>query len=182
MAFRDDLDLYAPELYRFACALVSGHKGPCPQAANLVRAVLSSPLESGLRLRGDKLRVRLFSVLVDGHRRQLKLGRAGIAAHVEIDNLHISSQNIGVTASVIASPQNNFAASLLDLGLDEREALLLVALAGFTYPQSARILKISRSALIDRLARARGALSLTAPADNFARSIKPRPSYLRVVK
>jgi DNA-directed RNA polymerase specialized sigma24 family protein len=35
----------------------------------------------------------------------------------------------------------------LDLGLDEREALLLVALEGFDYGQAARILKIRAASL-----------------------------------
>jgi RNA polymerase sigma-70 factor, ECF subfamily len=70
----------------------------------------------------------------------------------------------------------------LDLGLDEREALLLVALEGFDYGQAARILKISRSVLVGRLARARAALSETVPVESSGRPVKARPTYLQLVK
>jgi len=185
VTLRDDIDLCAPQLYRFACALVSGHPGPCAQATDLVRAVLSSPIEGSMTLRrltGDNLRIRLYSVLIERHRRQLKSGSVCTKAHVAIDNFHLAEQNIGGNASVIASPQDNCADALLDLGLEEREALLLVALEGFNYAQAARILKISPSVLVGRLARARAALSPIAPEENFARPVKPHPPYLRLIK
>lgn len=184
MTMRDEVDLCAPQLYRFACALVSGHKGPCAQAADLVRAALSSPLEGSiaLRLNGDNLRIRLYSALVEWHRDGLKLCSLRTKAHVEIESLHIARQNIRGNASVIASPQDNFAGALLQLGLEEREALLLVALEGFTYLQASRILKISQGVLVDRLARARAGLSQITPAENFTKPTKPHPPYLRLVK
>ena len=70
---------------------------------------------------------------------------------------------------------------LLALALEEREALLLVVLEGFSYAQAARILKISRTVLIMRLAWARAALSEIAP-ETPSRPAKTRPSYLHVVK
>ena len=85
-----------------------------------------------------------------------------------------------------ASPRSTFADTLLALSLEEREALLLVALEGFTHAQAARILKISRTILVARLARARAALG-DIPAAEFASHpakvpAKVFPSYLHVVK
>ena len=184
MAFRDELDLYAPHLYRFACALIAGHKGPCARAAGLVRSVLLSPLKGplGTRLSGNSLQIRLYSALVGLHRRELKLGWAEPEVHAEIDSLHLARHKVRAIAPVIASPKNDFAFALMALELDEREALLLVALAGFTQRQAARILKISPNALVGRLARARVSLEKIAPAEQFAQSIKPRQPHLRLVK
>ncbi len=39
MTLRDELELCAPQLYRFACALVCGQAETCAKAADLVRAV-----------------------------------------------------------------------------------------------------------------------------------------------
>jgi RNA polymerase sigma-70 factor (ECF subfamily) len=184
VALRDDLELCSAQLYRFACALVCGHPGPCAQVADLVRATLSAALEGSpaSRLTGDNLRIRLYAVLIEWHRDGRAVGSIGAKARVEIDNFHIAKRSIGGNASVIASSQDNFSAALLDLGLDEREALLLVALEGFDYGQAARILKISRSALVGRLARARAALSETVPVESSGRPVKARPTYLRLVK
>jgi RNA polymerase sigma-70 factor, ECF subfamily len=135
-----------------------------------------------LQLTGDNLRIRLYSVLIEWHRHRLKMGSVGTKAHVEIDNFHIAKQHIGGNASVIASPQDNFAAALFDLRLEEREALLLVVLEGFNYAQAARILKISPSVLVTRLARARASLNQIARGENFARPVTPHPPYLRLIK
>lgn len=183
VALRDDLELCSAQLYRFACALVCGHPGPCAQAADLVRGTLSSALKGSpaSRLTGHNLRIRLYTVLIKCHRDGRTVGSIGAKARVEIDNFHIK-HSIGGNTSVIASSQDNFSAALLDLGLDEREALLLVALEGFDYGQAARILKISRSVLVGRLARARAALSETVPVESSGRPVKARPTYLQLVK
>lgn len=184
MALEDKLDSCAPQLYRFACALVSGQTGSCAQAADLVHAVLSSPLQGSIvgRLAGDNLRIRLYSVLIEWHRRGLKRGSVGYKAQAELDCGQIAKWNMGGNAPVNPPPQSNCAAALLDIGLEEREALLLVALEGFSYEHAAQILKISRRVLISRLARARTALSEAGCLENLARPAKTRPAYLRLVK
>jgi DNA-directed RNA polymerase specialized sigma24 family protein len=174
VALRDDLELCSAQLYRFACALVCGHPGPCAQAADLVRGTLSSALKGSptSRLTGHNLRIRLYTVLIKCHRDGRTVGSIGAKARVEIDNFHIK-HSIGGNTSVIASSQDNFSAALLDLGLDEREAFV---------GQAARILKISRSVLVGRLARARAALSETVPVESSGRPVKARPTYLQLVK
>ncbi len=120
MALEDKLDSCAPQLYRFACALISGQAGSCAQAADLVHAVLSSPLQGSIvrRLAGDNLRILLYSVLIEWHRRGLKRGRVGYKAQAELDCRQNAKWNIGGNASVASSPQSNCAAALLDIGLE----------------------------------------------------------------
>ena len=184
MTLRDELDLCAPQLYRFACALVAGQAGDCAQAGDLVRTTLSSSLRAPIasRLTGDNLRIRLYSTLIEWHRYGLRRGGAGIKPRAELDRLQFAKRNIGGSATIKASSRDNFAAALLDLGLEEREALLLVSMEGFTYAQASRILKISPSVLVGRLARARTALSEIVGLESLARSAKTRPSYLRLIK
>jgi RNA polymerase sigma-70 factor (ECF subfamily) len=98
--------------------------------------------------------------------------------HIEKENFSAGGPRAAGTLPVPASP---FAAALLALPLEEREALLLVVLEGFSFAHAARILKISRTVLVMRLARARAALSEIA-SETPSRPAKPRPSYLRVVK
>jgi predicted DNA-binding protein (UPF0251 family) len=148
-----------------------------PCAGTLSSALKGSPAS---RLTGHNLRIRLYTVLIKCHRDGRTVGSIGAKARVEIDNFHIKHSIRGNT-SVIASSQGNFSAALLDLGLDEREALLLVALEGFDYGQAARILKISRSVLVGRLARARAALSETVPVERAAGQSAPHLSTARQI-
>lgn len=71
---------------------------------------------------------------------------------------------------------------LADLRLEDREALLLVVLEGFSYDQAAEILGIDHDDLVSRLVRARTRLAAfdnqpSAPSDGTKRSM-----HLRIVK
>jgi len=180
----EEFDAYAPQLYRFACALVSGRPGPCSDAAGLVRAALASVLGRSFTfwLKGDHLRIRLYAALIQKYRGKAGQGQRGPIGCRPPHNFHVATQNGGANASMIAQAPDRLAAALLDLKLDEREALLLVVLGGFSYAQAARILKVPQSILAGRLARARAALDQTLPCENEARCAKSRPSYLRLVK
>ena len=184
MAMRDDLNLYAPGLCRYARALVTGQPGPSEIADNLVHAVLLRTWESGtaLQLSGRDLRLHLYMLLTEWHRERLAAGRMGGKAHLEKENFSAGGPRAAGNLPVPASPRGKFAAALLALTLEEREALLLVALEGFSYARAARILKISRTVLVMRLAGARAALSEIPAAETPSRPPKTRPSYLRVVK
>jgi RNA polymerase sigma-70 factor, ECF subfamily len=184
VALRDEWDLCAPQLYRFACALVSGRSGPCSHAASLVRAALASVLDrsSALWLSSDRLHTRLYSALIERNRDWLGSGRIGAAGREPSRNFNIAVRDGGAKAPVIAPAQDRLAAALLELKLEEREALLLVVLEGFSCARAARILKIPQSVFAARLARARAALGRCLPIENYVRLAKPRPSYLRLVK
>lgn len=188
MPLAEDLDSYALQLYRFACALISGRPGPCPEAASLVRAAMAPVLGRSLtvRLKGDNLRLSLYAALIQKNHGEAGQGQRGAIGrrlpHNVQHNVHVAAPNGGANTSMIAQAPDRLAAALLDLKLDEREALLLVALEGFTYAQAARILKVPQDILAGRLARARAALGRTLPCDNAVRPARSQPSYLRVVK
>jgi len=181
---REELDSYAPQLYRFACALVSGRPGPCPDAASLVRSALAPVLRRAFTfwLKRDHLRMRLYAAVIQKNRDDARQGQRGAIGRRPPHNFHVATQNGGANASMIAQAPDRLAAALLDLKLDEREALLLVVLEAFSYAQVAHILKVPQDILAVRLARARAALGQALPCENEARSAKSRPSYLRVVK
>jgi RNA polymerase sigma-70 factor (ECF subfamily) len=184
VALRDDLNLCAPRLCRYARALVTGQPAPSEIADDLVHAVLLRTWEAGiaLRLAGRDLHLHLYTLLTEWHRERLAAGRMGGKAHMEMEKFSAGGPRAAGNLPVPASPRDKFAAALLALALEEREALLLVVLEGFSYAQAARILKISRTVLITRLARARAALSEIPAPETPSRPAKKLPSYLRVVK
>ncbi|MGH6813555.1 MAG: sigma factor-like helix-turn-helix DNA-binding protein [Methylocella sp.] len=184
MVLRDDLNSCAPRLCRYARALVTGRPGPSEIADDLVRAVLLRAWETGtaLRLAGRDLHLHLYTLLTEWHRERLAAGRMGGKVHMERENSYAGGPRAAGNLPVPASPRDEFAAALLPLALEEREALLLVVLEGFSYAQAARILKISRTVLIMRLARARAALSEIPATETPSRPAKACPAYLRVVK
>ena len=75
--------------------------------------------------------------------------------------------------------QTKLSAALMALSIEEREALLLVALEGFDHGEAARILRISRAVLIGRLTQARTALD--AQLQNRTPAPRSPASHLRVV-
>jgi RNA polymerase sigma-70 factor, ECF subfamily len=184
VALRDDLHLSASRLCRYARALVTGQPGPSEIADDLVHAVLLRTWEAGTasRLAGRDLHLHVYALLTEWHRERLAAGRMGGKVHIEKENFSAGGPRAAGTLPVPASPRNKFAAALLALALEEREALLLVVLEGFSYAQAAQILKISRTVLIMRLACARAALNEIPTPEAPSRPAKTRPSYLRVVK
>jgi RNA polymerase sigma-70 factor (ECF subfamily) len=182
VALRDDLNSCAPRLCRYARALVTGQPEPSEIADDLVHAVLLRTWEAGttLRLTGRDLHLHLYTLLTERHRERLAAGRMGGKADMEKENFY--GARAARNRPVPASPRDKIAAALLALALEEREALLLVVVEGFSYAQAARILKISRTVLIMRLACARAALSQIPGPETPSRPAKGRPSYLRVVK
>jgi len=183
VALRDDLNSSASRLCRYARALVTGQPGPSEIADDLVHAVLLRTWEAGTasRLAGRDLHLHLYALLTEWHRESLAAGRMGGKVHMEKENFSAGGPRAAGTLPVQASPRNNFAAALLALALEDREALLLVVLEEFSFAQAARILKISRTVLVMRLARARAALSEIA-SETPSRPAKTLPSYLRLVK
>ena len=85
MALRDDLNLSAPRLCRYARALVTGQPGPNEIADDLVHSVLLRTWEAGtaLRLTGRDLHLHLYALLTEWHRERLAAGRMGAKAHME---------------------------------------------------------------------------------------------------
>jgi RNA polymerase sigma-70 factor (ECF subfamily) len=185
VALRDDLNSCAPRLRRYARALIAGHPAPNKIADDVVQAILLRTWEAGasFRLAGAELHLHLYMLLTEWHRERLAAGRVGAKVHMEKENFYAGGpRTAGKLPPSAPPPRGKFADALLALSLEEREALLLVALEGFTHLQAARILKISRTILVARLARARSALGEIPAAEFASRPVKVLPSYLRVVK
>ena len=141
------------------------------------------------------------SQLVDRLIRQARVGIVGAAGRLEprgqaavfcrFVDLHrrharrsASEENeCGWTEGAPLRGDRKVAASVRALPLEQREALLLVVLAGFSHRESAEILALSLNQFFDRLEKARVRLSSCLAAEADA---QPEPwdrsPHLRIVK
>lgn len=163
-----------PRLRRYARALVSGGCSACEVSDSLVHATLMRAI--GARAIGSAvdLPIRLFATVTQLHRDLAPAERSEVAAG--------SGRRQATGGAPAHAPVDQLAAALLRLPLEEREALLLVTLEGFDHGVAARILRISRPVLFERLTRARTALghSLNARTSSQATAASRVP-YLRLV-
>ena len=163
-----------PRLRRYARALVSGGSGACEVSDSLVHATLMRAI--GARAIGSAadLPIRLFATVTQLHRDLAPAERSEVAAGF--------GRRRATSGAPTPAPVDRLAAALLRLPLEEREALLLMTLEGFDHAIAARILRISRPVLFERLTRARTALdqALGAPAPVQAPAASRVP-YLRLV-
>ena len=181
MALRDNIKALTPQLRRYARALVTGGPAPSAVADELVQATLVRAF--GARQIGSTadLTVRLFATVTQLHRdmasagSQVRTANSGRPALVTGPSIVHESPHGPVR-------QTRLSSGLMRLPLDEREALLLVALEGFDHGEAARILRTSRSSLISRLTSARTMLDThlqsAPPPVSRARAVP----YLRVVR
>jgi predicted DNA-binding protein (UPF0251 family) len=158
-------------LERFALALAPDVRLPRDPAAVafLVESLMNRALlaaHNGEGPRGLNRRSRLLSLFVRFHRRHVRLQG--------LDDEAVESagrDGVLVERAVAALP------------LELREALLLVVLERLSHVEAAEVLEVPYAALIERLTRARVALSrsLAPPAKSAAR---PRggPPHLRLIK
>ncbi len=182
MTFRDDLDLYTPRLRRYARGLVSGQPAAMALADDLVRATLASRAQIGLVARWLDLEVGLYALLTQIHRDAVRTGSLGACRTIETGHFCAGGVARPERTGGPAASVDKISRALAGLALEEREALLLVAVEGFSYARSAHILKVSRRVLVARLSRARGAISRSLYTPVPMRSGKPRPAHLRVVE
>jgi RNA polymerase sigma-70 factor (ECF subfamily) len=182
VTFRNDLDLYTPRLRRYARGLVAGQPAAAEIADNLVRETLASRGQIGLVARWLDLEVGLYALLTRVHRDAARTGSLSAWHTIETGNFCAGGVTRPERTAGSASPADKISGALHNMALEEREALLLVALEGFSYARSARILKVSRRVLIARLSRARTIFSQYLQASVPMRSGKSRPAHLRVVR
>ena len=173
MSLRADLNACAPRLRRYARALATGHPAGSTLADDLVHAALMRALGARHLGAAADLPIRLYATVTQLHREACE-GRRAQAAGASGPVL------IAGTLAPAIARHTRLTAALMVLPLDEREALLLVALEGFDHAAAARILRVSRTTLLGRLTRARQALDvgLAAPAQPTPR---PRAPHLRLV-
>lgn len=182
MTFRDGLEFYVPRLRRYARGLVAGRPLAAELADDLVHATLVSRNRIGFFTRRLDLEVGLYALLTRIHHDAARTGSLGIWQTIESGNFCAGGIARPERTTSTGLPADKISSALGDLALEEREALLLVAVEGFSYSRAARILKISRRVLIARLSRARAALSRLMNASVPMRSGKPRPAHLRLVE
>ena len=177
MSLRDELNAVTPRLRRYARALATGSPAHSELADELVRATLMRALGARTIGGASDLLIRLYATITQLHREMAVVGRSAMAAGARRPTL-VSA----VSGVPMPSRNSKLSAGLLALPLENREALLLVALEGFEHGEAARILRISRGVLIGRLTQARTSLeaSLTRPTSKPAASAR-NVSYLRLV-
>ena len=148
----------ASELRRFARALV----GPVStRTADALAQTAIVRIEAADRLGEDPVE-RAFAEIVRLNRRRVReRGRAAESAEISGEN---ERRDASVANQISAMP------------LDERESLLIIALAGYGYEAAARILDLPVSSVVSRLMRARARLDGARPG------VAPRGGHLRVVK
>ncbi len=171
---RDEISVMTPRLRRYARALVSGDAVACEVSDSLVHATLMRAV--GARALGfaADLPIRLFATVTQLHRDLAPAERSEIAAGG--GRRAASSASSGPTSA----PTSRLAGALMALSIEEREALLLVTLEGFDHAIAARILRVSRPVLLERLTRARTALD-DRVGKPIAGPVPTRVPYLRLV-
>ena len=171
---REAIEILTPGLRRYARALTGLGNG----ADEIVQATLMRTLEEERRWRDDELKTRVYATLTQINRQRQRaqaVRRQGEApAGRSGASLRPGSRREGISR-------------LLDtLATEEREALLLVVLEGFSYQEAAEIVGAPKATLIARLMRARAALAAAQGLDPRARPVHSVPQrsagHLRLVK
>ena len=182
--YRDELARLTPGLRQVARALVSDHG--LETADDLVQATLVRALESDHGRRGDRLQLWLLSILIGLHRSHAMSLKAEHQATAGGRSTQAGAgRSHGWDLPRVAT---GTAAQLGQIPLECREVLLLVVLAGLSYPQAAEAVGASINTVVARLARGRELLGTLRGEGNGPSNGQPAkasgrtPSYLRVVK
>ena len=165
--FLDEVEACVPALRRYARALT--------RSADLADDLVQDCLERAIRKRSlfrptGPVRAWLFTILLNLHRNGLRARRS----HGDMLTLD------AVAEPATAAPQPGhialaeLARAMETLPLEQKEALLLIALEGLSYVEAAAIIGIPVGTLMSRLGRARAALrTLTGiPAEPHLRTVK----------
>lgn len=176
MKLRDDLNAMTPRLRRYARALTTGHSAASELADDIVHATLMRALGARHLGAADDLIVRLYATVTQLSRETAVATTPAMAATVGRPALVADPVHFPTVAK-----QTKLSAGLLSLSLEEREALLLVTLEGFDHTEAARILRVSRSVLVGRLAQARKALDAHLGSRPAAAKGGRSVPYLRLV-
>lgn len=165
--FLDQVEDCVPALRRYARALTHD----ADLADDLVQDCLERAIrKSSLWRPTGPLRAWLFRILLNIHRNDLR-HRRRIPQSLPIGDLMVEPQAPSASPGRLALAET--ARAMQQLPVEQREALLLLALEGFSYTEAAAILKIPVGTLMSRLGRARTALrSLTEEGGPKLRTLK----------
>ncbi|WP_151720070.1 sigma-70 family RNA polymerase sigma factor [Gemmobacter serpentinus] len=152
MRVLDEIESAIPALRRYARALMRDRD----RADDLVQDCLERAVANRHLWRGDgPVQAWLFRILInryrDLHRRDPAPGHL-----VAIEDLAVEPVQFGDPESGLALREVRDA--MARLPVDQREALLIVALEGKTLEEAAGLLEIPKGTLMSRLARARATL------------------------
>jgi RNA polymerase sigma-70 factor (ECF subfamily) len=170
---REAIEILTPGLRRYARALTGGGSG----ADELVQTTLMRTLEEERRWRSDELKMRVYATLTQAHR-QRQRAQAVRRQREALPGRSAPNPKAGSRREAISQTLDVLAA-------DEREALLLVVVEGFSYQEGAEIIGAPKATLIARLMRARAALAAAQsldPRSRRATSQQRNAGHLRVVK
>lgn len=151
MPSRDTLAREADAMKRYAIALT----GDVHTAEDLVQDCMERALRKWtLRRRGVPLRAWLFTMMrnlhVDGWRRAQRRKTESLETLASPPELPPTQEN--------HVELNRLLARVFDLPEDQRLALLLVSVEGFTYAEAAQTLGVPEGTILSRVSRARAAL------------------------
>lgn len=166
-AFLDQVEACVPALRRYARALT--------RDVDLADDLVQDCLERAISRRGlfrptGPVRAWLFTILLNLYRNVLRSShRRG--EMVQIDTMPELSTPAPQPGHIALA---EMARAIDTLSLEQKEALLLVALEGLPYQEAADILKIPLGTLMSRLGRARSALRLATgtPLEPHLRTVK----------
>lgn len=171
---REAIEALTPALRRYARALTGLGTG----ADEIVQATLMRTLEEERRWRDDELKSRVYATLTQINRQRQRtqaVRRQGEAPPGRAPG-----------GGKPGSRREAISKALDVLAAEEREALLLVVLEGFSYQDAAEIIGAPKATLLARLMRARAALAAAQGLDPRLRTDPPpqhrTAGHLRVVK
>ena len=165
--FLDQVEACVPAPRRYARALTRN----IDLADDLVQDCLERAIaKRGLFRPTGPVRAWLFTILVNLYRNGLRASQRR-AETVDIDSVPEPAVPAPQPAHIALA---EMARAIDLLPIDQKEALLLVALEGLPYEEAAAILKVPQGTLMSRLSRARSALrSMTgAAAEPHLRTVK----------
>ena len=165
--FLDQIEACTPALRRYARALTRN--------IDLADDLVQDCLERAISRRGlfrptGPVRAWLFTILLNLHRNTLRSSRRR-GETVDLDSVPEPSTPAPQPGHLALA---EMARAVEALPLEQKEALLLVALEGLAYQEAADILRIPIGTLMSRLGRARASLRLATgtPAEPHLRTVK----------
>lgn len=141
-----ELERLIPPLRRYARGLV----GSATAADDLVQDCLTHALSSERQFRGANLSGWVFAILTN-LARSAHRGTSRLPPIDPLDDAPDAGSDPAARIGILSA--------LASLGAEQREVLLLTAIEGFTYDETAEILAIPQGTVMSRLARARDQLA-----------------------
>lgn len=186
MSLRHDIEVATPALRRLARAMTSRDGASEQSGDDLVHETLLRTLRHESPVPGLSVRNWLYANLISLNRQKLRAQLSEGLADRSLRHGYASGGREAGRRQASPQSQCELGGALQQLPLEEREAILLVALEGVSYAHAAAILALPRQVLIARLARARANLTHLMEPHEPGQDVSPRASpagsHLRLVR